>query len=295
MKNGQKEITVAIVAAVILLTAVWVFFDHIREKQKNEDIHLQNLIACKPDAVWVVNRPQALSTCIQAQADLFTPFTSSVPDVYLSLWQQFAFPSVLSFHPQGVLFYAQMGKGELEEIEKKIITPLFHSFQPTFQKKDAINLVFYPDTAHRFFGYYYHQGVWVASYSHKLLEETAKKQQNNIDTVGFGLDSVFTTLDRNVPLNVLFATHGSEWQQEAKGDSSSWHLTTPWWVTDVFSNEGNICFHGRLPLSFTTDSASLSLADTINARFSARFPALQFTTQIDGETDDIFYTTCCPL
>lgn len=85
---------------------------------------------------------------------------------------------LLSFHPQGVVFYAQAGNSLAGRIEKNTLQKSFGSFAPQKQKRNGITFTYYPDAGNRFFGYYQHEGIWVASYSKKLLEEVAQIQRN---------------------------------------------------------------------------------------------------------------------
>ena len=57
---------------------------------------------------------------------------------------------LLSFHPQGVILYAQAGNNLVGRIEKNTLQKAFGSFAPQKQKRDGITFTYYPDTGNRF-------------------------------------------------------------------------------------------------------------------------------------------------
>ena len=176
MKADKREIVTFIIAALATLVAVWFFLSKMQKEKETVRTDLYTLVAPASDAILSVNRPAAFTKYILSRNSERDAFASKVPDIYLSIIQNnHDLPwLLLSFHPQGVVFYAQAGNSLAGRIEKNTLQKSFGSFAPQKQKRNGITFTYYPDAGNRFFGYYQHEGIWVASYSKKLLEEVAQ-------------------------------------------------------------------------------------------------------------------------
>ncbi|MEI3118377.1 MAG: hypothetical protein V8T12_05765 [Parabacteroides johnsonii] len=100
---------------------------------------LYTLVAPASDAILSVNRPAAFAKYILSRNSERDAFASKVPDIYLSIIQNNRdLPwLLLSFHPQGVVFYAQAGNSLAGRIEKNTLQKSFGSFAPQKQKGTA--------------------------------------------------------------------------------------------------------------------------------------------------------------
>ena len=150
--------------------------------QKEKDTvrtDLYTLVAPASDAILSVNRPAAFTKYISSRDSERDAFASKILDIYLSIIQnnRNILWLLLSFHPQELSFMHKR-KQPVGRIEENTLQKAFGLFAPQKQKRDGITFTYYPDTGNRFFGYYQHEGIWVASYSKKLLEEVAQIQRN---------------------------------------------------------------------------------------------------------------------
>ena len=143
MKADKREIVTFVIAALATLVAVWFFLSKMQKEKETVRTDLYTLVAPASDAILSVNRPAAFTKYILSRNSERDAFASKVPDIYLSIIQNNRdLPwLLLSFHPQGVVFYAQAGNSLAGRIEKNTLQKSFGSFAPQKQKEqqDAIN------------------------------------------------------------------------------------------------------------------------------------------------------------
>lgn len=120
MKADKREIVTFIIAALATLVAVWFFLSKMQKEKETVRTDLYTLVAPASDAILSVNRPAAFTKYILSRNSERDAFASKVPDIYLSIIQNnHDLPwLLLSFHPQGVVFYAQAGNSLAGRIEK---------------------------------------------------------------------------------------------------------------------------------------------------------------------------------
>ncbi|MCD7976588.1 MAG: hypothetical protein LUG51_05335 [Tannerellaceae bacterium] len=161
-------------------------------------------------------------------------------------------------------------------------------------KKYGIDFYYYPDVENRFLGYYEHEGVWVVSYSRKLLEEVALQQVTGETSLPNEPYMLRKTIDPNSPLNILFKVDPLDLYVNLN-DSTEWRIQDKWLAADLFFNEGNICSHGGYPYYAALDTMYGAMADTLSQRLRILFPPLQPVFEINKEEDRVYYTGCSPL
>ena len=171
MKADKREIVTFVIAALATLVAVWFFLGKMQKEKKAVRTDLYMLVAPESDAVLRVNRPSAFAKYILSREREHAAFASKIPEIYLSVIRNNPDlpPMLFSFHPQGVVLYMQADGQTIGRIEKNTLQK---------QVKEDITFTYYPEAGNHFFGYYRYQGIWVASYSKKLLEEVARIQRN---------------------------------------------------------------------------------------------------------------------
>ena len=184
MKADKREIVTFVIAALATLVAVWFFLGKMQKEKDTVRTDLYTLVAPASDAILSVNRPAAFTKYILSRDSERDAFASKIPDIYLSIIQNNRnIPwLLLSFHPQGVILYAQAGNNLVGRIEKNTLQKAFGSFAPQKQKRDGITFTYYPDTGNRFFGYYQHEGIWVASFvgfGRLFQQETTRRSRPN--------------------------------------------------------------------------------------------------------------------
>lgn len=293
MKADKREIVTFVIAALATLMAVWFFLGKMQKEKETARTDLYTLVAPAPDAILSINRPVAFSKYILSRKPERDAFASKIPDIYLSIIQNNRnLPwLLLSFHPQGVIFYAQVGNSYTSRIEKNTLQKAFGSFAPQKQKKDGITFTYYPDAGNRFFGYYQHEGIWVASYSKKLLEEVAQIQRNRKSYLRPDQDHLRKSFDPNAPLNLMVQADSLDLYVSLP-DSAEWRVRKGWLGADLFMNENHLCYFGNLPYNSTADSLYTSLGDTLALRLEQAFPQFTVSNQTTRENSRVFYTGC---
>lgn len=293
MKAYKREIVIFILTALATLSAVCYFFGDMKEGKDVAQTDLYTLTATAPEAILAVNRPSVFARIILTKTPVYQAFASGIPEIFLTIIQKTPeIPSLhFSFHPQGVIMYAKANKNMAGHIEENVLKTAFRSFAPQQQIKGDVTFTYYPDTGNRFFGYYQQNGIWVASYSKKLLEEVAGIQQKQKNVLTDGQKQLRKTLDSNAPLNLMIQSNLLDLYVEAN-DSILWRISNSWLGADIFESEGNICFFSSLPHHEPADTLFKTLADTLAVRLEEKFPQLHITNQIYEENGKVYYTGC---
>ena len=154
MKADKREIVTFVIAALATLVAVWFFLGKMQKEKDTVRTDLYTLVAPASDAILSVNRPAAFTKYILSRDSERDAFASKIPDIYLSIIQNNRnIPwLLLSFHPQGVILYAQAGNNLVGRIEKNTLQKAFGSFAPQKQKGTAslLPITRIPETVFRF-------------------------------------------------------------------------------------------------------------------------------------------------
>lgn len=293
MKAFKREIVIIALTALATLSAVGYFFIDLKEGRNVAQADLFDLTAAHHNAVLTINRPAVFARMFLSKPSVYEAFSSAIPDIYLSLLQKHTelAEAQFSFHPQGVVMYAKADKSMAGRIESELQNNLFPSFAPQRQTKGEIAFTYYPEAGNRFFGFYQWNGIWVASYSKKLLEEVAYLQRSKKTNLSGEEKQLKKLLDKNAPLNLLIKSEQLNLYVNTS-DTVQWRISRKWLGADLFESEGNICYFGSLPLQESADSLYQSVADTLSARLEQRFPHLHITSQCYEENGKIYFTGC---
>lgn len=293
MKDHRREIVIFILTALATLSAVYYFFGDMKKGMNVAQTDLYTLTAPSPEAILTVNRPAIFAGMILSKKPVYQAFASEIPEIFLSIIRKNKELSALqlSFHTQGVVMYAKADKNTVSHIESEILSSTFASFAPQKQTKGEITFIYFPDTDNRFFGYYQYNGIWVASYSKKLLEEVADIQRNQKNYLQKEQVKLRKTLDKNAPLNLMIQSEKLNLYVRT-GDSTLWKISDRWLGADLFESEGNICYFSSLPYLAPADTLYRTIADTLSLRLEQRFPQLHISSQSYEEDGKVFYTGC---
>lgn len=294
MKTLKREIVIGIVTALATLSAVWFFFSKMEKEKTSMQTDLYAFIPSSPEAVLSINRPPLFSKTLLKDTSVYAAFASKIPEVYLSIIRNTSqnVPMLFSFHPSGIVLYTLADADRIKKMEETIFKNLFGSFSPQLQKKGEISFIYYPDVENRFFGYYTYKGIWVGSYSKKLLEKVAQLQKNAIYPIFSLSKTVRKSFDRNAPANLMFKSNLLNLYVATDSLASTvWRIPDCWLGADLFASEDNACFFGSLPFE-GNDSLCVAWADTLSRRIEHLFPSLRLTHQVTQEKDRIFYTGC---
>ncbi|RHJ78868.1 hypothetical protein [Parabacteroides sp. AM08-6] len=296
MKAYKREIVIFTIATLATLLVVWFFFGNIEKKKMTVQTDLYTLVAPAPEAILAINRPAIFAKYILSDTSAYSTFTKKIPTIFLSVIQdnpQLTSP-LFSFHPQGVIFYAKATENQVEEIENSIVQTTFSSFAPQKQTKENITYTYYPEAGNHFFGYYYYHGIFVASYSRKLLEQVAQIQFNNRNFLLPEQEKLRYSFDRNAPLNLMLQADSLNLFVSLP-DSTQWGIRNCWLGIDIFTNEGNLCYFGGIPYEAEADSLYPILGDTLAIRLKQFLPEFSITNQLSIENGQVFYTGCSKI
>jgi hypothetical protein len=284
MRDYVKEIAIGIAAILILSLAITAYFKAMREEKASSRSDVYTLIPPNAHTLLAVNRPAVFNRMILNNPTLYKLFAGEIPELFLSIIR--ANPQaaliVFSFHPQGVVCYMQ-GSQAAGAVSKEVLPARFKPYSPQKQSAGGFDFYYYPDAGNRFFGYYVYNGIWVGSYSRKLLERAALQQTQGEVELPAAMNSQRALFDPNAPLNIVC-------RAEELGIGG-----LEWLSADLFVSEGKICCYGSLPWQLVGDSLYRSAGETLSRRISRKFPRLQLSFQMNRENEAVYLTGCSPI
>lgn len=296
MRTYLKEILISLLALFIMSLTIWAYIHSTQTQQSNIQIDIYNIVPADAHALVMVNRPSVFNRMILEKQALYTVFASQIPPLFLSFIQesQQLQSLMLSFHPQGAVCYLQAGDKAINDI-KELSESNFKAYKPLKKRVDGIDFYYYSDINNRFFGYFTYNGVWVGSYSKKLLEKVAGQQQNNTISLPQEMSQLRYAFDPSAPLNIIFPTNDLNLHVSER-DMPEWQITDKWLTADLFVSEGNLCCYSSLPYQQKhTPAMYKSMGDTIATRIRNLYPSIKLTFQIDKEGETVYYTGCTPI
>ena len=297
MRRLKEDIGIIVLSLLIAAVSASYFLGFLQREKEAETQDLYYLLPSQPKSVLAINQPTAFAHLLLEKTPGMDILQRWIPEAFLYfLRQEPETPFLLfSFHQEGVICYAKANKKQAEKLEHDILRTYFSAYEPQEEILHDIRFRYYADTGSRFLGCYQHEGVWVASYSKRLLEQVVRKQllpqeQSDED----GLSPFFRQFDRNATANLLFPSDG--WQiQVARHDTILWKYNLPWVSTDLFPSEGNICGFCSFPYAVPNDSLYEAMGDSLAIQLEALFPRLHVTPQTSQDSSEVYFTFCSPL
>ena len=297
MRRLKEDIGIIVLSLLIAAVSASYFLGFLQREKEAETQDLYYLLPTQPKSVLAINQPTAFAHLLLEKTPGVDILQRWIPEAFLYLLrQQPETPFLLfSFHQEGVICYAKANKKQAEKLEHDILRTYFSAYEPQEEILHDIRFRYYADTGSRFLGCYQHEGVWVASYSKRLLEQVVRKQllpqeQSDEDS----LSPFFRQFDRNATANLLFPSDG--WQiQVARHDTILWKYNLPWVSTDLFPSEGNICGFCSFPYAVPNDSLYEAMGDSLAIQLEALFPRLHVTPQTSQDSSEVYFTFCSPL
>ena len=297
MRRLKEDIGIIVLSLLIAAVSASYFLGFLQREKEAETQDLYYLLPSQPKSVLAINQPTAFAHLFLEKTPGVDILQRWIPEAFLYfLRQEPETPFLLfSFHQEGVICYAKANKKQAEKLEHDILRSYFSAYEPQEETLHDIRFRYYADTGSRFLGCYQHEGVWVASYSKRLLEQVVRKQllpqeQSDEDE----LSPFFRQFDRNATANLLFPSDG--WQiQVARHDTILWKYNLPWVCTDLFPSEGNICGFCSFPYAVPNDSLYEAMGDSLAIQLEALFPRLHVTPQTSQDSSEVYFTFCSPL
>lgn len=297
MRRLKEDIGIIVLSLLIAAVSASYFLGFLQREKEAETQDLYYLLPSQPKSVLAINQPTAFAHLLLEKTPGVDILQRWIPEAFLYLLRQEPETPFLlfSFHQEGVICYAKANKKQAEKLEHDILRTYFSAYEPQEEILHDIRFRYYADTGSRFLGCYQHEGVWVASYSKRLLEQVVRKQllpqeQSDEDE----LSPFFRQFDRNATANLLFPSDG--WQiQVARHDTILWKYNLPWVCTDLFPSEGNICGFCSFPYAVPNDSLYEAMGDSLAIQLEALFPRLHVTPQTSQDSSEVYFTFCSPL
>jgi hypothetical protein len=296
MKTYLKEILFGIVVLSIMSLVIVGYIRFTKIQQSNTRIDIYNVIPPDVNALLAVNRPSVFNSMILEKQALYDVFVSQIPSLFLSFVResQHLQSLVLSFHPQGVICYVQ-GGNRMKNVIEKMLKGYFKAYKPVKTNVNGMSFYYYADVNGRFFGYFIYNGVWVGSYSKKLLEKVAGQQLNPDASFPEEMKQLRSSFDTNAPLNIIFPVKGLNLYVLEKG-APAWRISDKWLAADLFLSEKNLCCYGFLPNERNKTLAMYkSMGDTISTRIRGLYSSIKLSFRIDREREWVYYTGCMPV
>lgn len=293
MKIRRQEIGICVISTIATLLAVWYLFGTMQKEQKTVHTDLYDLIAPSPHALLTLSQPAVFAKTMLTTNSYYNLFAPYIPKAYLSIIQNNPSLSsiLLSFHDQGIVFYAKADARQASHIKSNTLAPLFNAYSPQQQNKNGIVFTYYPDSNSQFLGYYQYKDVFVASYSKKLLEKIAMQQLHRKKSLSPGLDLLCHTSNKSAPVRLLIPSQSLNLYVQPN-DSTEWRIRDKWLAADLFTSEGHICCFTELPYKAALDTLYAPMADTLSLRLRKLFPLTHLATQISQEGESIYFITC---
>ena len=297
MRRLKEDIGIIVLSLLIAAVSASYFLGFLQREKEAETQDLYYLLPTQPKSVLAINQPTAFAHLLLEKTPGMDILQRWIPEAFLYLLRQEPETPFLlfSFHQEGVICYAKANKKQAEKLEHDILRSYFSAYEPQEETLHDIRFRYYADTGSRFLGCYQHEGVWVASYSKRLLEQVVRKQllpQEQTDEDS--LSPFFRQFDRNATANLLFPSDG--WQiQVARHDTILWKYNLPWVCTDLFPSEGNICGFCSFPYAVPNDSLYEAMGDSLAIQLEALFPRLHVTPQTSQDSSEVYFTFCSPL
>lgn len=297
MRRLKEDIGIIVLSLLIAAVSASYFLGFLQREKEAETQDLYYLLPTQPKSVLAINQPTAFAHLLLEKTPGVDILQRWIPEAFLYLLRQEPKTPFLlfSFHQEGVICYAKANKKQAEKLEHDILRTYFSAYEPQEEILHDIRFRYYADTGSRFLGCYQYEGVWVASYSKRLLEQVVRKQllpQEQADEDE--LSPFFRQFDRNATANLLFPSDG--WQiQVARHDTILWKYNLPWVSTDLFPSEGNICGFCSFPYAVPNDSLYEAMGDSLAIQLEALFPRLHVTPQTSQDSSEVYFTFCSPL
>lgn len=294
MKGRIKEATLILAIITVTLLVIWFFFGSMKKEKKISEVDLYSLVAPVPDGILIINRPHTFSSMILEHEKMYSFFSRYLPKAFLSILQNSTSHTLflITFYENNVVITGKTDSKQVKHWEKDIFIRNFSAYPANRKTINDITYSFYPDTLNSFLGYYYHEGVFAASYNKQLLENVAERQSKK--TSSSDIYAAIRGFDKNAPFSLIIPANRMDLYVQLN-DTPEWRIEDQWLGADLFTNEGKICCYGSIPAHPSSDTLSHCMADTLTLRLDELFPAMNIVSVVDSVESRIYYTGCHEL
>ncbi|MCC8154097.1 MAG: hypothetical protein LIP01_07725 [Tannerellaceae bacterium] len=287
MKEYKKELIICIVALATTGWIIWFFNRSLQSEKEFKEIDLYSIVVPHPVCIFQINRPIQFKEF----AGLKQVTKNPIPEIFTTLLshQSKEQVSLITFHPEGVLFYTASSIKQRKEMLKNSIQTYFTSYTPQTYEKYGIEFIFYPDIENRFWGYFISEGLLVAGYNRKLLEAVAEQYRNKQNIIPEYIDSTRLTISKTSPANLLLNGELLEVSFYQKQDTIS--IPENYWIgCDLSGNEQNNSISTLFSYSFVPEHRIDTFAFCFTKEIEKFISPLKIEYQLQKEEDGYFYT-----
>ena len=191
MRRHQREIGFILMGCLVVGSVVSFFFHQLKREKSETAVTVYSFVPPHPEALLCIQEtdtwlkqipphPEAL-LCIQ-ETDTWLKqiasgererrlFESHIPVFFIHLFEATPAHEVLfSFHNEGVICLVKATPFEAKRLSATTRN-LLANYPPEKQIIGTTQLTYYTDGPQRFLGTFYREGIWVASYHKRLLEQ----------------------------------------------------------------------------------------------------------------------------
>ncbi|MCD8194501.1 MAG: hypothetical protein LUD74_08165 [Tannerellaceae bacterium] len=292
MSRYGKEIQIGLLVAIITGLAIYYYSAqlHSRRLSANSDWH--TYVPDNSYALLHINRPAVITGILFADTVTKNIFRKYLPAPVLGIItnKKLSSPLYASFHTNGELFYTNVNQQQFNKLQKELLNSYFKFYQPETEMINTIQVDFYPVAGNRFFGSFYHQGIWVGSFSRRLLEESIQQ----ITTPSAVNKEMSKRVDRNAPVNLFLVADSIS--QYISTDSINQQIGWDQWVAaDIFISEQSLCFFTQTPKLPANDAVQASYLHAMNTYLFKLTGGYPTEGELSGDGEDTYYSACLPL
>ena len=258
MRRYQRELGFVLVAFLVVGSIVSYFFHQLKREKSETAATVYSFVPPHPEALLRIQETNTWLKLIAGGERERRLFEEHIPVFFFHLFEEIPVHEVLfSFHAEGVVCLVKANPLEAKRLSATT-QHLLDNYPPKKQVIGTTQLSYYTDGPQRFLGTFYREGIWVASY-HKRLLEQAGQTTHSLPHFPAASSTV----------NLLFP-YDKEWMQ-----------------ANIYKSEGRLSAFLRFPVdTFPNDSLQISLADTLQRRFCHRLHLPLDSVTVESTSDD---------
>ena len=240
MRRHQREISFILMGCLVVGSVVSFFFHQLKREKSETAVTVYSFVPPHPEALLCIQETDTWLKQIASGERERRLFESHIPVFFIHLFEATPAHEVLfSFHNEGVICLVKATPFEAKRLSATTRN-LLANYPPEKQIIGTTQLTYYTDGPQRFLGTFYREGIWVASYHKRLLEQAWQTDVHPLPD----FPSASSTVNLLLP-------YDTEWTQ-----------------ANIYKSEGRLSAFLRFPVEkFPNDSLQTAFADTLQRHF----------------------------
>lgn len=265
MRRYQREIGFVLLCCLVVGSLVSYFFHQLKREKSETTATVYSFVPPHPEALLRIQETHTWLKHIAGGERERRLFETHIPVFFFRLFEEMPMHDVLfSFHTEGVICLVKATPLEAKRLSATT-RRLLSYYPPEKQIIGTTQLTYYTDGPQRFLGTFYREGIWVASYHKRLLEQAWQTDAHTLPDFPAASSSV----------NLLFPYH------------------TEWTQANIYKSEGRLSAFLRFPVEmFPTDSLQTAFADTLRHQccHHLQLPIDSLTWESTSDDDALYIT-----